>query len=151
MTRRAPTVVAFETLDRRTPLEIARADLASNLREFGDPVTLAAVLHFVDTMRDNLRRRVGALDYSAEALAFGRVAMEIETTAELAGMRMPTTERLAALMAPVPEPVVDVDADLDRMAEADAEKVAQRADLRRVINHKPRSAKWNRRRAKRRD
>lgn len=136
------------SLDRRTPLELARADLVANLAD-GDRVTLAAVLLFVDTMRDHLRSR-SAMDYSAEALAFGRVASEIELAATAAGMPMPNAEQLAVIMSPPPAPVVDLDADLDQMADEDARSAARKKDLARIINHKPGSAKWNRRRNKRR-
>lgn len=134
-------------LDRRTPLERAREELVESLRQHPDRFAIAAVLHFVDTMRDNLRAARGSVDYSAEILAFGRVASEIETAAQAAKLPMPTTEQLAAIMAPE-LPAADPDADLDQMAEADARSAARRRDLRRIINHKPRSAKWNRRRNK---
>lgn len=141
---------AFDSVDVRTPLERAREHLADTLRDNADPVTVAAILHFADTMRDHLRSRSGQVDYSAEALAYGRVATEIEAAARMAKMPMPSPDLLAKIMTPVkPVSLVDPDADLDQMAQADAEKLASRRALDRVINRKPRSAKWNRRRNKR--
>lgn len=140
---------AFDSVDLRTTLERARDLLADNLRDHPDPAAVAAILHFADTMRDHLRSRTGQVDYSAEALAYGRVATEIETAARMAKMPMPSPEVLAQIMTPAaPVPLIDPDLILDQMAQADADSAARRRDLARIINRKPRSAKWNRRRNK---
>jgi hypothetical protein len=118
-------------VDRRTPLERARAELVGNLAG-ADAFTLAAVLYFVDSMRDSLRR--SAADYSPLMLAYGRVASEVETAARAAGIPLPVTEDLASVMGPAPVPVDEtVDRDLDAMADIDAERLRNRRRLNRLI------------------
>ena len=60
-------------VDRRTALDRAKDELTDSLRERGDATTVAAVIRFIDEMR-NITDRVLFRDYSAERFAFGRVA-----------------------------------------------------------------------------
>lgn len=143
-------------MDRRTDLERAREELAGNLRQHGDPVTVAAIVRFADDWAARLRSKAG-MDYSAEGFAIGRLASEIALAAEMAGTRLPSAEQLAVIMAPEPEPVLDPDLDLDRLLEHDLEREGARRHLDRIIHkpenkrlpRRPRSSKWNRRRNKR--
>lgn len=123
-----------------TQLDAARAELVSDLVAHGSPWVMSSVVRFVDAMAE-IATRLGErkLMDPAAAAACSRVSTELEAAAR------------AALTAPPPpaaELVPDPDEDLDRLADVDAERDEMRIrELR--LRHKPRSAKWNRRRNKR--
>lgn len=73
----------FPSIDRRFPLERACDELRDSLREFGDPRTVRLVVKFCDEWAERLRANAG-IDYSPEALAFGRVATELARASERA-------------------------------------------------------------------
>ena len=78
---------SWAAIDRRTLLARAKDELTESLREHGDATTVAIVLRFVDQLQD-VTDRVLFRDYSAEKLAFCRVATEIEAAAARAGLEL---------------------------------------------------------------
>ena len=88
--RRTPPPPVGITLDRRTDLDRAKEELTESLRLHGDAATIAAVIRFIDQMRD-ITDRVLFRDYSAERFAFGRVATELDAAATRAGLMLPET------------------------------------------------------------
>ena len=88
---------AGATVDTRTALDRAKDELTESLRQCGDVTTIAAVIRFIDEMR-NITDRVLFRDYSAERFAFGRVATELDAAATRAGLRIAE----APVVQPVP-------------------------------------------------
>lgn len=82
---RPATARSMAAIDQRTLLARAKDELTESLREHGDATTVAIVLRFVDQLVD-VTDRVLFRDYSAERLAFCRVATEIEAAAARAGL-----------------------------------------------------------------
>lgn len=105
--RRRPAPIVGTTIDRRTALDRAKDELTESLRQYGDAITVATVIRFIDQMWD-ITDRVLFRDYSAERFAFGRVATELDAAAVRAGMRLP--EALA--VQPLPEQILDSDFQL---------------------------------------
>jgi hypothetical protein len=83
--KRIQSPVVGSTIDHRTALDKAKDELTESLREKGDATTVAIVIRFVDQMRD-ITDRVLFRDYSAERVAFGRVATELDAAALRAGL-----------------------------------------------------------------
>jgi hypothetical protein len=84
--RNPPRPIAGITVDPRTALDRAKDELTDSLRLRGDATTVAAVIGFIDQMRD-ITDHVLFRDYSAERFAFGRVATELDAAATWAGLR----------------------------------------------------------------
>ena len=85
--RHPPNPTVGATIDRRTTLDRAKDELTESLRQCGDATTIAAVIRFIDQMRD-ITDQVLFRDYSAERFAFGRVATELDAAATRAGLRL---------------------------------------------------------------
>src|SRR6478672_5027205 len=85
--RHPPRPIVGATVERRTTLDRAKDELTESLRRCGDATTVAAVIRFVDQMRD-ITDRVLFNDYSAERFAFGRVATELDAAATRAGLQL---------------------------------------------------------------
>jgi hypothetical protein len=50
--RHPPNPTVGATIDRRTTLDRAKDELTESLRQCGDATTIAAVIRFIDQMRD---------------------------------------------------------------------------------------------------
>ncbi len=96
--RHQPRPTVGTAVDRRTALDRAKDELTESLRQCGDATTVAAVIRFIDQMR-NITEHVLFRDYSAERFAFGRVATELDAASTRAGLRLPE----ALVVQPIPD------------------------------------------------
>jgi len=99
--RHSPRPIVGATVDRRTAIDRAKDELTESLRN-GDATTIAAVIRFIDQMRD-ITDLVLFRDCSAERFAFGRVATELDAAATRAGLRLAEAPVVQSVLDRIPE------------------------------------------------